>query len=481
MRRLNEALAKGWMRVGTRFLPFADAATQDLPLPRLLRLSLFQVSVGLCSVLLVGTLNRVMIVELGVAAGLVATMVALPLLFAPLRALIGFRSDHHRSHLGWRRVPYIWIGTLLQFGGLAIMPFALILLSGDTTGPMWVGHAGAALAFLMVGAGLHTVQTVGLALATDLSPRDRQPAVVALMSLMLLLGMLVAGLGFGAALAEFSQLRLIQVIQGAAILTLVLNVLALWKQEPRDPSRTRHDRTIPSFAESWRGLRSQHQWDRRLVALGLGTISFTMQDILLEPYGGQILGLSVGTTTTLTALFAGGGVIAFAVAARLLARGMDPHRVAAHGALAGIVAFVLVLAAAPFGSPPFFAAGTALIGFGSGLFAVGMLTACMAAAPAGGVGLALGAWGAVGATCAGLATALGGLIRDAVSAWATAGRLGEALSGPETGYGTVYVIEIVLLFATLAAIGPLVRPARVEAMRRHPAGDASVAVGQPAR
>ena len=62
-------------------------------------------------------------------------MVSLPLLFAPLRALIGFRSDPHRSVLGWRRVPYIWFGTLLQFGGFAIMPFALLVLSGDGHGP----------------------------------------------------------------------------------------------------------------------------------------------------------------------------------------------------------------------------------------------------------------------------------------------------------------------------------------------------------
>ena len=104
-------------------------------------------------------------------------MVSLPLVFAPFRALIGFQSDTHRSVLGWRRVPYIWIGTLLQFGGLAIMPFALLVLSGDRRMARCViGQIGAALAFLLVGAGLHTTQTAGLALATDLAPpraRDR--------------------------------------------------------------------------------------------------------------------------------------------------------------------------------------------------------------------------------------------------------------------------------------------------------------------
>ena len=181
---------------------------------RLLRLSLFQVTVGMAVVLLIGTLNRVMIVELGVPAWLVAVMVSLPLVFAPFRAVVGFRSDTHRSVLGWRRVPYLWFGTLLQFGGLAIMPFALIMLSGDSNGPAWVGQAAAALAFLLVGAGLHTVQTVGLALATDLAPADKQPKVVALLCMMLLLGMVASALLFGALLAHFSEIRLIQVVQG---------------------------------------------------------------------------------------------------------------------------------------------------------------------------------------------------------------------------------------------------------------------------
>ena len=178
-------------------------------------------------VLLIGTLNRVMIVELGVPAWLVAVMISLPLVFAPFRALVGFRSDTHKSVLGWRRVPYIWMGTLIQFGGLAIMPFALIVLSGDTNGPPIFGHIGAGLAFLLVGAGLHTTQTVGLALATDLAPPQSHPRVVALLCMMLLLGMVGGALTYGALLAHFTEIKLIQVVQGTALATMILNVVAL--------------------------------------------------------------------------------------------------------------------------------------------------------------------------------------------------------------------------------------------------------------
>ena len=459
MNRLNLKLARQWSNIGVRYLPFADAATPELPLGRLMRLSLFQFTVGMAVVMMIGTLNRVMIVELGVHAWVVALMVSLPLVFAPFRAIIGFKSDTHASVLGWRRVPYIWFGTLLQFGGLAIMPFALILLSGDTTGPAWIGEAGAALAFLMVGAGLHTVQTVGLALATDLAPVEARPRVVALLCAMFLVGMVVSAIVFGLLLADFSELRLIKVIQGSAVVTAALNIVALWKQEARSPSRTGSSRAVPTFADSWLAYRKGGRAVRRLAAIGAGTAAFSMQDILLEPYGGQVLHLPVGATTALTAMLAGGGALGLLVAAHKLNYGADPYRVAASGTLAGLVAFCAVIFAAPLESIPLFAIGVGMIGFGGGMFAHGTLTAAMGWAHEDETGFALGAWGSVQASAAGIAIALGGIIKDVVQNLAGQGALGEALNLPSTGYAVVYHIEIALLFVALVLLGPLVRRA----------------------
>ncbi len=449
-----------WQRVGTNLLPFADAASDALPLSRILRLSLFQVTVGMAMVLLTGTLNRVMILELGVSAGFVSLMVALPLIFAPFRALIGFRSDHHRSFLGWRRVPYIWFGTLLQFGGLAIMPFALLVLGPDANGPHWVGALGAGLAFLLAGAGLHTTQTAGLALATDLAPPEMRPRVVALLYMMLLVGMVGSALVLGQLLGEYSPKRLIQVIQGCALLTFLVNCAALWKQEARDPSRTDVTKEQPSFRDAWNAFVSGGRASRLLVAVGLGSAAFSMQDILLEPYGGEILHLTVGATTSLTALLAGGSLAGFALAARRLTRGGDACRLSGFGALAGIVGFAIIILSGPLDLPLIFRVGTTFIGFGGGLFAVGSLTAAMALSHGKQSGMALGAWGSVQATASGLAIALGGVMRDGVGALAQSGALGEALQTPATGYAAVYHVEIILLFATLIAIGPLVGAGR---------------------
>jgi BCD family chlorophyll transporter-like MFS transporter len=453
-----------WQGLGPRFLPFADAATDQLPLGRLLRLSLFQVSVGMAMVLLTGTLNRVMIVELGVPAWLVGVMVSLPLLFAPFRALIGHKSDQHRSVLGWRRVPYIWFGSMMQFGGFAIMPFALILLSGDSNGPEWIGQAGAALAFLLVGAGIHTTQTAGLALANDLAPPEARPRVVALLYVTLLLGMVVSATLFASLLRDFSQIHLIQIIQGVAVATMVLNGIALWKQETRNPALTAFDRKRVDFNVALKNFMKAGRALRLLIALALGTAGFAMQDILLEPFGAEVFGLDVGQTTWLTALLAAGTLAGFAYSARALTRGGDPCRVASLGALAGVFAFAGIIFAPSLGSILLFRVATVCIGFGSGLFAVGMLTSAMELADRSASGLALGAWGAVQATAAGVAVALSGGLRDGIGTLARNGKLGFALQQPATGYSFVYHTEILLLFATLVALGPLVRVAGQSAL-----------------
>ncbi|MEO0402270.1 MAG: PucC family protein [Pseudomonadota bacterium] len=440
-----------------KYLPFADVATEQVPLSQLLRLSLFQITVGMALVLLVGTLNRVMIVELSVPATLVALMLALPLLFAPLRTLIGFKSDVHVSALGLRRVPYIWKGTLLQFGGFAIMPFALLVLSGygeAVDAPRWIGYSSAALSFLLVGAGVHMVQTVGLALATDLVAEEDQPKVVGLMYVMLLLGMVISALVFGTLLENYTPGRLIQVIQGAAVVTVSLNMCAMWKQEARSRVRAAEMKaaTPVQFSEAWASLMQARGMARLLVVIALGTFGFGMADVLLEPYGGQALGLSVANTTKLTALLATGTLIGFVIASRGLGQGGSPDRFAMLGAGIGVPGFIAIIASSLSGGIAMFLAGTLATGLGAGLFGHATLTATLRAAPKNRIGLALGAWGAVQATAAGLGVALAGIVRDLIVGAQAPG--GTSVQMP---YNTVFMIEAVFLALAILVLLPALK------------------------
>ena len=442
-------------RLSTKYLPFADVASDDVPMSRLLRLSLFQVTVGMALVLLVGTLNRVMIVELEVPASLVAVMISLPILFAPLRAFVGFKSDNHRSALGLRRFPYIYRGTLLQFGGFAIMPFALLVLSGygeAIDAPRWIGLSAAGLSFLLVGAGVHMVQTVGLALATDLVPEEDQPKVVGLMYVMLLVGMIGAAFVFGALLQNYSPGRLIQVIQGAAVVTVILNGASMWKQELRSRRVAFDPPSNVEFSTAWRQFASRAGAMRLLIVIALGTFAFGIADVVIEPYGGQVLHMTVSQTTQLTAVLALGTLVGLAIASNVLGRGLSPIRVCLYGALAGIPGYMAIILASPMDMASLFVLGTFASGVGAGLFGHGTLTATMRSAPKQQIGLALGAWGAVQATAAGAGVALGGICRDVILG--LNGGEGFAL---ELAYMPVFATQMLFLALALVVAIPLAR------------------------
>jgi len=273
---------------------------------------------------------------------------------------------------------------------------------------------------------------------------------------MLLVGMMFSAFVIGGVLSDYSATKLVQVIQGCALLTIILNVTALWKQEARNTLVTAPDRETANFRDIWKAFVTDGRNTRLLIAIGIGAAGFAMQDALLEPYGGEILGLSVGATTGLTGAWALGSLCGFMLSGRALARGWDPLRLAGAGLVVGVNAFLLVLFAGPFGSPLMLYAGALTIGVGLGLFSVGTLMEAMSLARNQTAGLALGAWGAVQATCAGLGIAIGGLMRDGIAALLQSGEPAASMAMRATGYGAVYIFEIALLLIGLAAIGPLV-------------------------
>ena len=444
-------------KISKNILPFSDAGSTNFSLFQLLRLSLFQISVGMATVMLAGTLNRVMIVELLVPASLVAVMIAIPVLIAPLRTFYGHKSDTYKSFIGWKRIPYMWFGSLFQFGGLAIMPFAIIILSGDqTVGPSWAGEVLVAIAFLFTGIGMHITQTVGLALAADRATKENRPRVVALLYFMFLFGMGISAIVIGILLADFSKLRLIQVVQGSAVLTLFLNLVAVWRQEQIIINNQKNDKSEKFFL-SWKKFISDRKTNSLIWVVFWGTLAFSMQDVLLEPYGGQILGLSVSETTNLTGLWALGALLGLALAANNSKKTVSSVSNAMIALLIGIVGFSAIIFSSPMQFPFLYFLGTLFIGFGTGLFSVSLLIIAMALSSKTnlGSGFILGSWGAAQAIGTGLGIAVGGILRDVVNKIALSGYLGSTFENNSIGYIFVYHLEILLIFITLIALGML--------------------------
>jgi BCD family chlorophyll transporter-like MFS transporter len=243
----------------------------------------------------------------------------------------------------------------------------------------------------------------------------------------------------------------------------------MWKQEPRD--RVRAQKMLQAehapFMDAWRKLIGQPGKIRLLAVIACGTFGFGAADVLLEPYGGQALGFSVAETTKLTALLAGGTLVGFGIASRVLGMGGDPLRLGLIGALCGIPGFVAIIASSWLGDPLIFLVGTVLTGLGAGLFGHATLTATMRSAPREQIGLALGTWGAVQATAAGVGVALAGIVRDVILGASEAGSIAV-----HTPYNAVFFIEIVFLALACAILIPMAARHRLTASSgsRYPEG-----------
>jgi BCD family chlorophyll transporter-like MFS transporter len=179
----------------------------------------------------------------------------------------------------------------------------------------------------------------------------------------------------------------------------------------------------------------------------------------------------VAETTRLTVVLAFGSLVGFGLASRWLGRGGQPMAVAALGAMVGGPAFLAVMGSAAVLSVPMLLVATLAAGFGAGLFGHGTLTATMRAAPRDQIGLALGAWGAVQTTAAGIAIAAAGLIRDAM------------LLVPETKetgavpYLPVFALEAGLLALALGVAWPLLRRHLDSGVAKTTLKDVSIAGG----
>lgn len=417
-----------------------------------LRLGLFQFGMGLALAPLTGTLNRVLIDEMGISALIVGFLLAIHYFVSPVRALIGFQSDQSRSVGHWR-TPYLMFGAMLTFGGLVCTPFTLLLLSGDAR--MRIPYAVSLLAcvaiFLAYGIGANIVETIYLALVSDITPPKERGRVLAVLWIMLILGTITSAIVISWLLEEYNSLKLVQVMQGAAVVFMILTFLALFGQERLNP-----DGTVVSFTEEtrirlslWESIRllAQQKTLRDLfVILFIATTAFATHDVLLEPYGGQVLQMSVAETTQLTAFWGGSMLVAITLSGWLLWKGRSSIMVIIAGCALGSLGFLVISLSSHEGLVNPFRGGVWLIGMGRGMFIVASVALVMSLTDVGHAGLFLGLWGVMQALAQGFGTIGGSLLRDVVY------RLTDDVA---LGYTSVYATSLVFLLISLGLVAAL--------------------------
>ena len=409
-----------------------------------LRLAGFPISLGLTSVLVSGTLNRVMIVELGLPATLVGLFFALPLIISPLRIWLGYRSDAHPVW-GLRREPFIILGSLLA--GFGVAGAALTVIQNERLNLIMVLLM--MVGFLAYGLGKNLSSNTFEALLADKFTGHQRPRAATYYKIAMFVGIILGALLLGRLLSPFSTSRLITVVMAVALGAFALTVLAVTRQEPRKQeiiSESKAAREIPFFETLKDLVWSDPQVRRFFVFVMLIVIGTLGQDVLLEPYAALVLGMSVGETTRLTAIWGAGTLLAMGAAGAWLVKRFGYERVVRVGIFLGISVFVGLILSGAFKLTGLFLFLVFILGISTGLSASGMLTAVIQFTTPERAGLLMGVWGVahnLGQAAGGMLS--GGLV-DLVRGFG-----GNAL----TAYGLVFALEALLLLLALGLLGQI--------------------------
>lgn len=399
-----------------------------MTLSRILRLGLRQFAAGILSVLTLGILNRVMKTEFDVNLTVVSLVIGAHYFAAVFAIPLGHRSDR-LPWRGYRRTPYIALGTVLTALTVSVAPFVAFLLGQQGGGPAIA--IGVAL-FLAMGTGMYVTGTAYLALITDLTLEEERGKVVSITWAMMMVGIL-AGVFLGVRMLEqYSPERLVILFLIVAGLVMGLTALAVWRQERPRPSQAAE--SALSLRQAMRLLTLSRQTRTFFTFLAGGMFFLFVQQVTLEPFGGDVLRLSIRETTLFNAYQMVGVLLGMGLAGGWLTRRFHKRVATAAGLVVAAMAFAALTAASaavyvPLVRPAIF--GT---GLGMGMFTVGGLALMMDLTVKEQVGLFMGAWTLAQALANGLASVGGGLLHD----------LGLVLFGSEAGgYALVFLVEAV--------------------------------------
>lgn len=409
---------------------------------KVFQLALVHVGVSITVVPVTSTLNRIMIAELGFPAALVGLLVALPYLLSPLQVAIGSWSDRRRIW-GRYRSPWIVLGGLMaSFGGYFTAHSAYLMADH-----LALGLLAAVITFTVWGVGVNIASVSYLSLVSELSTgRDQwRSRAVSVMWSAMIAGFIVTAIGLSVMLEPYSEQALYTAFGVVWMAASFLVLIGAANLEPATGAdRVLADRA-PNAWQSMAALAGNRTAVRFFIYLLLVLISIHAQDVLLEPYGGEVLGMPVALTSRLTAVW-GIGFFLTLIGGLPIVRRIGQKPSANIGSVIAAGGFALIIAAGFTRSTSIFQLGVFIYGLGSGILTLGSLSFMLEMTVPEAAGLYIGAWGVANFAGQAIANIVSGLLRDAMY-FVTGSSL--------YGYALVFGIEMVGLLLAVWLIGSI--------------------------
>jgi len=418
-----------------------DNISTDLPelsTLTMLRLGLFNLGVGLMAVLTLAVLNRVMITELRIPATIAAGTLALSQLVAPIRVWLGQLSDGKKL-FGLHRTGYIRTGIVMA-GVTILLALQLVWMLGADVelhdGWQWNSitttvSIALGVMFLLHGVALGASSTPFTALLVDISEEESRSKVVATIWSMLMVGIVIGGI------TGKVFLQNLQVEEGdnplislanlqapinflflmVSIAVVILAVIGTWGIEKkysrfqrRSTQKSREENM--GLAKALKVLTSSRQTAIFFFFLMMVTISLFMQESVLEPYGGDVFGMSIGDTTLLNSFWGVGILLGYSTTGFLIVPRLGKTNTTRIGCVLVSICFALIIFAGLTQDENILKGTMILFGIAAGMTTIGSLSLMLDLTVAETAGTFVGAWGLSQAMARGIAIALGGWVLD---------------------------------------------------------------------
>jgi BCD family chlorophyll transporter-like MFS transporter len=389
-------------------------------------------------------INRVMVVELGLPVTLAGLFLAVPLLVAPVRIWLGHQSDAHPIR-GLRREPYIILGAILSGIGAAVS----VILVLKTTELISVGAFAILITLIVYGIGKNMANNTFTALVADLfTPGPARQKAATLYEVVKMIGLIGGAGAVGAALRPYSPEKLASTVVVIGILAVIFSIIAAVRQESRDTAvkQAIAEAQTTSFKDVVNNIVLRDPQVRLFFIVVMITLLGTqMQDVILEPYGAKVFGMTVSQTTQLTAFWGLGTLVAMLLSGLVLLKRFGHVRVFRGGLGLVVVTFPGIIAAGAMGSSGLLQLMVVLLGFGTGISAASLLVQMIEFTTAARAGLLVGVWGVAHQLGRALAGLVGGVVVDGVLSLTNENAL--------VAYGSAFVLETILLAAAMVLIG----------------------------
>lgn len=433
------------------------------------RLGLFNMGLGLMAVLTLAVLNRVMISELDIPATLTGGILSTSLFVAPARVWFGQLSDH-KPIAGKYRTNYVLLGTAIF--GLAVFLAVQVLwqlgaVVRDSGGWLWNSQTigwSALLALIMTiyGLAVSSSSTPFTALLVDISESERRSKLVSVVWSMLMVGIVVGGItgsvvfkrievdGIAAGNIPLATLQPpINFVFGfVPFLVLALAIIATWGVEKKYSrfmarnSLTNREDSI-TIGRAIQVLTTSRQTGIFFAFLSVLTIGLFMQEAVLEPYGGEVFGMSIGETTKLNSYWGIGILLGYSITGFSLIPKLGKTLTTKIGCILVAICFGLIILAGFTQEPKILQSAMVLFGAAAGMATVGGISLMLDLTAAKTAGTFIGAWGLAQAMSRGLATFAGGVVLD----------VGKSIfATPLMSYSLVFAMQAVVMILAIAIL-----------------------------